>query len=209
MKSDFFIDRPVFSTVLSVVIVIVGLLGLVMLPVDQYPRIVPPVVKISASYPGASAQTVTQAVATPIEQELNGTPGMLYMESTSSNSGGFSATVTFDIDTDADLAAVEIQNRVNSGHNVILDIDVKGGVNVKRQFGSDAISIFIAPPSIDELRNRLRGRGSDSEEEIEQRVGRAAFELGFQGDYDHVVVNNTLPEAIGEVESLISGFINN
>lgn len=93
MKSDFFIDRPVFSTVLSVVIVIVGLLGLVMLPVDQYPRIVPPVVKISASYPGASAQTVTQAVATPIEQELNGTPGMLYMESTSSNSGGFSATV--------------------------------------------------------------------------------------------------------------------
>ena len=112
MKSDFFIDRPVFSTVLSVVIVIVGLLGLVMLPVDQYPRIVPPVVKISASYPGASAQTVTQAVATPIEQELNGTPGMLYMESTSSNSGGFSATVTFDIDTDADLAAVEIQNRV-------------------------------------------------------------------------------------------------
>ncbi len=75
MKSDFFIDRPVFSTVLS--IVIVGLLGLVLLPVDQYPRIVPPVVKVSASYPGASAQTVTQAVATPIEQELNGTPGML------------------------------------------------------------------------------------------------------------------------------------
>ena len=103
----------------------------------------------------------------------------------------------------------EIQNRVDSGHNVILDIDVKGGVNVKRQFGSDAVSIFIAPPSIDELRNRLRGRGSDSEEEIEQRVGRAAFELGFQGDYDHVVVNNTLPEAIGEVESLIAGFINN
>lgn len=115
MKSDFFIDRPVFSTVLSVVIVIVGLLGLVMLPVDQYPRIVPPVVKISASYPGASAQTVTQAVATPIEQELNGTPGMLYMESTSSNSGGFSATVTFDIDTDADLAAVEIQNPREAG----------------------------------------------------------------------------------------------
>ena len=83
MKSDFFIDRPVFSTVLSVVIVIVGLLGLVMLPVDQYPRIVPPVVKISASYPGASAQTVTQAVATPIEQELNGTC-LLYTSSCAS-----------------------------------------------------------------------------------------------------------------------------
>ena len=74
MKLDFFIDRPVFSTVLSTVIVIVGIVGLVLLPVDQYPQIVPPVVKVSASYPGANAQTVTQVVATPIEQELNGTP---------------------------------------------------------------------------------------------------------------------------------------
>lgn len=109
MKLDFFIDRPVFSTVLSTVIVIVGIVGLVLLPVDQYPQIVPPVVKVSASYPGANAQTVTQAVATPIEQELNGTPGMIYMESSSSNSGSFSATVTFDISTDPDLAAVDIE----------------------------------------------------------------------------------------------------
>ena len=112
MKADFFIDRPVFSTVLSIIIVIVGFIGLALLPVDQYPQIVPPVVRISASYPGADAQTVTQAVATPIEQELNGTPGMIYMESSSSNSGGFSATVTFDISTDPDLAAVDIQNRL-------------------------------------------------------------------------------------------------
>ena len=97
MKVTFFIDRPVFSAVISIVIVIVGIIGLTMLPVDQYPQITPPVVKISASYPGASALTVSQAVATPIEQEINGTPGMLYMESNSSNSGGFSATVTFDV----------------------------------------------------------------------------------------------------------------
>ena len=89
MKVSFFIDRPVFSAVISIVIVIVGIIGLTMLPVDQYPQITPPVVKISASYPGASALTVSQAVATPIEQEINGTPGMLYMESNSSNSGGF------------------------------------------------------------------------------------------------------------------------
>lgn len=112
MKVNFFIDRPVFSIVISVLIVIVGLIGLTMLPIDQYPQITPPVVKISASYPGASALTVSQAVATPIEQELNGTPGMLYMESNSSNSGAFSATVTFDISSDPDLAAVEIQNRI-------------------------------------------------------------------------------------------------
>ena len=74
MKVTFFIDRPVFSAVISIVIVIVGIIGLTMLPVDQYPQITPPVVKISASYPGASALTVSQAVATPIEQEINGTP---------------------------------------------------------------------------------------------------------------------------------------
>ena len=72
MKPGFFIDRPVFSTVLSILIVIVGIIGLALLPVDQYPQITPPVVKISATYPGASALTVSQAVATPIEQELNG-----------------------------------------------------------------------------------------------------------------------------------------
>lgn len=112
MKPGFFIDRPIFSAVLSIIIVLVGFIGLYLLPVDQYPRITPPVVKISASYPGASAVTVSQAVATPIEQELNGTPGMLYMESSSSNSGGLSITVTFDISTNAELAAVDIQNRV-------------------------------------------------------------------------------------------------
>lgn len=103
----------------------------------------------------------------------------------------------------------ELQNSVNAGHNVILDIDVKGGVNVKKQFGEDAISIFIAPPSIDELRKRLKGRGSDSDEEIEQRVGRAEYELGFQNEYDHVVINDTLSEAIVKIEQLMKDFISN
>ena len=153
MKSDFFIDRPVFSTVLSIVIVIVGLLGLVLLPVDQYPQIVPPVVKVSASYPGASAQTVTQAVATPIEQELNGTPGMLYMESTSSNSGGFSATVTFDIDTDADLAAVEIQNRVKQAEARLPAEVIQNGISVQKQASSRLMTITLLSndPKFDEI----------------------------------------------------------
>ena len=101
MKPGFFIDRPVFSTVLSILIVIVGIIGLALLPVDQYPQITPPVVKISATYPGASALTVSQAVATPIEQELNGTPGMIYMQSSSSNSGSLNITVTFDVSDDS------------------------------------------------------------------------------------------------------------
>ena len=77
MKKNFFLDHPIFSIVISIVIFIIGGIGLALLPVDQYPRIVPPVIRVSASYPGADAKTVTQAVATPIEQELNGTPGII------------------------------------------------------------------------------------------------------------------------------------
>ena len=112
MKPTFFIDRPIFSAVLSILIVIVGFIGLFMLPVDQYPQITPPVVKVSASYPGASAITVSQAVATPIEQELNGTPGMLYMESSSSNSGGLTIDITFDISANPILYLYRGQFRI-------------------------------------------------------------------------------------------------
>ena len=153
MNSNFFIDRPVFSTVLSVVIVIVGAIGLTMLPVDQYPDIVPPVVKVSASYPGADAQTVTQAVATPIEQELNGTPGMIYMESSSSNSGGFSATITFDIDTDPDLAAVDVQNRLKKAESRLPAEVVQNGISVEKQASSRLMTITLlsSDPKFDEV----------------------------------------------------------
>ena len=153
MKSDFFIDRPVFSTVLSIVIVIVGAIGLTLLPVDQYPQIVPPVVKVSASYPGADAQTVTQAVATPIEQELNGTPGMVYMESSSSNSGGFTVTVTFDISTNADLAAVDIQNRIKEAEARLPAEVVQNGISVEKQASSKLLTITLlsSDPKFDEI----------------------------------------------------------
>ncbi|WP_295958991.1 multidrug efflux RND transporter permease subunit [uncultured Alistipes sp.] len=153
MKADFFIDRPVFSTVLSIIIVIVGFIGLALLPVDQYPQIVPPVVRISASYPGADAQTVTQAVATPVEQELNGTPGMIYMESSSSNSGGFSATVTFDISTDPDLAAVDIQNRLKKAEARLPAEVVQNGISVEKQAASKLMTITLlsSDPKFDEI----------------------------------------------------------
>ena len=153
MKSDFFIDRPIFSIVISIVIVIVGVLGLFLHSIDQYPQIVPPVVKVSASYPGASAQTVTQAVATPIEQELNGTPGMLYMESTNSNSGSFSATITFDISTDPDLAAVEIQNRVKQAEARLPAEVVQNGISVEKQASSRLMTVTLRSndPKFDEI----------------------------------------------------------
>ncbi len=153
MKVNFFIDRPVFSAVISILIVIIGLIGLFMLPIDQYPQITPPVVTIKASYPGASALTVSQAVATPIEQQLNGTPGMLYMESNSSNSGGFTASLTFDISSDAELAAVEIQNRVKLAEPRLPAEVVQNGIEVEKQASSQLMTICITSddPKFDEV----------------------------------------------------------
>lgn len=143
MKKNFFLDHPVFSIVVSIIIVIVGGIGLALLPVDQYPQIVPPVVKIAASYPGADATTVTQAVATPIEQELNGTPGMIYMSSTSSNSGGFVARVTFDIDTDPELAAVDIQNRIKKAESRLPAEVVQNGISVEKETATRLMTITV------------------------------------------------------------------
>lgn len=153
MKRNFFLDHPVFSIVISIVITILGCIGLAMLPVDQYPRIVPPVVRVSASYPGADAMTVTQAVATPIEQELNGTPGMIYMSSTSSNSGGFSALVTFDIGVDPELAAVDIQNRVKKAEGRLPAEVVQNGISVEKETASKLMTITLlsSDPKFDEI----------------------------------------------------------
>lgn len=153
MKVNFFIDRPVFSAVISILIVIVGLIGLNLLPIDQYPQITPPIVRISASYPGASATIVSQAVATPIEQELNGTPGMLYMESSSSNTGGFSASVTFDVSVNPDLAAVEIQNRVKLAESSLPAEVIQNGISVEKQAPSQLMTVTLKSddPKFDEI----------------------------------------------------------
>ena len=112
MISRFFIDRPIFATVLSVVITLIGGIALFYLPIAQYPRITPPGVSMSISYPGASAQVVADTVAAPIEQQVNGVQGMLYMSSQSGNDGSYTLTVTFDVGTDLNTALVMVQNRV-------------------------------------------------------------------------------------------------
>lgn len=153
MKKNFFIDHPVFSMVISILITIVGLIGLFLLPIDQYPQIVPPVIKVSASYPGADAQTTTQAVATPIEQVLNGTPGMVYMESSCSNSGSFSVTMTFDIGTNPDIAAVEVQNRIKQAEPRLPAEVVQNGIGVEKQSSSKLLTITLLSndPKYDEV----------------------------------------------------------
>ncbi len=153
MKPGFFIDRPILSTVLSLLIVIIGVIGLVVLPTEQYPPITPPVVTISASYPGANATSVSQAVATPIEQQLNGTPGMLYMQSSSSNSGSLSISVTFDVDVNPDLSAVEVQNRVKLAESRLPAEVVQNGISVEKQAANQLLTIALVSddPKYDEI----------------------------------------------------------
>lgn len=153
MKNNFFIGHPVFSIVISIVITLVGTIALLLLPVDQYPDIVPPVVRVTASYPGADARTVTQAVATPIEQELNGTPGMIYMSSTSSNTGGFNALITFEAETDPELAAVDVQNRVKKAESRLPAEVVQNGISVSKETVSKLMTITISSddPKFDEV----------------------------------------------------------
>lgn len=110
--AHFFIDRPIFATVISIIIVIVGGLAYFNLPIEQYPQVVPPTIQVTASYPGANAATVAQTVATPIEQEVNGVENMLYMDSQSTDDGQMQLTITFKLGTDLDLAQVLVQNRV-------------------------------------------------------------------------------------------------
>lgn len=112
MFSKFFIDRPIFATVVALLTVIVGGVMVWVLPIARYPDISPPTIQVTAAYPGANAKVVAETVGTPIEQEVNGVEGMLYMQSTSASDGSYNLTVTFDIGTDLDIASVMVQNRV-------------------------------------------------------------------------------------------------
>src|SRR3954452_6614165 len=133
MFSRFFIDRPIFAAVVSIVIALAGGLALVNLPVAQYPEISPPAVTISISYPGASAQVVADTVAAPIEQQVNGVPGMLYLSSNSGNDGSYTLTVTFEIGTDLNAALVMVQNRVQLALPVLPPSVQNQGITIRKK----------------------------------------------------------------------------
>lgn len=101
----------------------------------------------------------------------------------------------------------EIDNRLNEGRNIILDIDVKGGMRVKEIYGLNALSLFVMPPSIEALANRLRSRATDSSDAIEQRLSKAEYEISFAGNFDITVINDDLPKAIDETEAIITNFL--
>ena len=146
-----FIDRPVLSTVISVIIVILGVLGLTTLPVEQYPEIAPPTVQVSASYTGANAETVLNSVVIPLEEQINGVEGMTYMTSSSSNDGSANISVYFELGTDPDIAAVNVQNRVSRANSVLPQSVINTGVTVQKSQTSSLLffSIFSKNPDYD------------------------------------------------------------
>ena len=148
MFSKFFIERPIFATVLALLIVVAGLVTLPSLPVAQYPDITPPTVQVNATYPGANAGTVAQTVGIPIEQQVNGVEGMLYMSSTSSASGMYSLTITFEVGTDIDMATVMVQNRVNVALNSLPEAVKQQGVTVQKKSSNIVMMLTLAGDSI-------------------------------------------------------------
>ena len=136
-----FIERPVFSAVISIFIVVLGILGLKGLPMTQYPDIAPPTVKITANYPGADAMTIIRSVITPIEEQVNGVEGMTYISSSATNDGTASIDVFFELGTDPDIAAVNVQNRVSRATPLLPQEVTRSGVVTQKQETSALIFV--------------------------------------------------------------------
>ncbi len=150
MLSRFFIKRPIFATVTAILMIIVGLITVKSLPVAQFPDITPPTVQVSATYPGADAETVAETVGVPIEEQINGIEGMMYMSSTSNADGSYRLTVTFEVGTDLDMATVKVQNRISLAEASLPSPVKQQGISVMSQ--STDIILFVAIESDDSTR---------------------------------------------------------
>ena len=146
MRLDNFINRPVLSTVISILVVILGIIGLVSLPIEQYPDIAPPTISVRAYYPGADAQTVQNSVLAPLEEQINGVEGMTYMTSSATNDGSASITVYFEQGSNADMAQVNVQNRVSQASSLLPAEVTRGGVTVQKRQTSTVLIMGLTSP---------------------------------------------------------------
>lgn len=152
MKLNTFINRPVLSTVISIIIVILGFIGLTSLPIEQYPDVAPPTISVSTTYQGANAETVLNSVVAPLEEQINGVEGMTYMTSTASNDGSARITVYFKLGTDPDMAAVNVQNRVSRATSLLPAEVVQSGVLTEKRMTSMLMvfTVYSENPAFDE-----------------------------------------------------------
>ena len=147
MFSEYFIDRPRFAGVISIIMILIGLLAIVVLPISQYPDITPPQIVVKTTYPGANAEVLVETVAIPIENEINGVEDMLYMSSTSDDNGSYELTITFDIGTDPDIAQVKVQNRLQQVTSSLPDIVNKEGLDVSTQTSNILGMLVLRSPN--------------------------------------------------------------
>lgn len=147
MFSAFFIERPRFAGVVSIVMVLLGLLAIAVLPVSQYPDITPPQIVVKATYPGASAQVLVDTVAIPIENAVNGVEDMLYMSSTSDDNGSYTLTVTFNIGTNPDIARVKVQNRLQQVNSELPEVVTKQGIDISSQLSNMLAMLVLRSPN--------------------------------------------------------------
>src|SRR6266849_7102621 len=153
MMSKFFIEHPVLANVLAIVLVLIGVICVFRLPVAEYPNIVPPTVQVTTRYPGASAQTVVDTIALPIELQVNGAPGMIYMQSTSAYDGTYTLTVSFEIGSDPNMDQVLVQNRVQNAMAQLAQAAQAQGVSIRAK--SASILEFVTLDSPDGSRDAL------------------------------------------------------
>ena len=146
MIANTFIKRPVTAIVISIVLVLTGAISILNLPIDQYPDITPPIVQVNGQFTGADAQTVEQTVATPIEEQVNGTPGMEYMQSNSTNNGQMQMNVTFKVGTDIDIAALDVQNRVSIATPLLPAVASRLGFTVRALNPSMLMMVAVYAP---------------------------------------------------------------
>lgn len=150
-----FIKRPVLSAVISIIILILGIIGITTLPISQYPDIAPPTVQVSATYDGANAEAVLNSVIVPLEEAINGVEGMTYMTSTAT-SGSASITVYFELGTDPDIAAVNVQNSVSTASNLLPSEVTQSGVTTQKQQSSNVFILGYIVKMADMTRNLFR-----------------------------------------------------
>src|SRR5437660_5216310 len=143
---NYFIERPVFSSVIALLMIVVGTLAAINLPIAQYPQVVPPQITVSAGFPGANANVVAQSVAAPMEQQVNGAQDMLYMNSKSGNDGSYTLTVTFDIGTDKNIDAIEVQNRAAIAQSQLPADVIRNGVTVRKSTTNLLEGISLTSP---------------------------------------------------------------